>query len=118
LLIIWRLVDPQGVGYHIGTFDLVLPFAVTLFVLILLQLLNALILPVRWSAVRDEFHRQLVDRLESELKAVYGPIPGETAEALLRDRARVDELLGEVREVKTWLDGRQSAASISGLYGA
>jgi hypothetical protein len=117
LLLLWRFVDPQRVGYQVGTFDLILPFAVTLFVLVFLQLINSVVLPVRWSAVREEFRRQLVDRLETELKAVYGPIPGETAEALLHERARVDELLAEVREVRSWLESRQTAASISGLYG-
>jgi hypothetical protein len=117
LLLLWRFFDPQSVGYKVTSLDLLLPFALTLFVLILLQLLGALLLPVRWSAVRDEFRRQLVTRLESELQAVYGPIPGETAEALLRERARVDELLSSVREVGTWLESRQTAASVAGLYG-
>jgi hypothetical protein len=117
LLLLWRFFDPQGVGYKVTSLDLLLPFALTLFVLILLQLLGALLLPVRWSAVRDEFRRQLVTRLEAELQAVYGPIPGETAEALIRERARVDELLASVREVGTWLETRQTAASVAGLYG-
>ena len=117
LLILWRFFDPQQVGYKVTSIDLLLPFALTLFVLVFLQLLSALLLPVRWSSVRDEFRRQLVARLESELQAVYGPIPQETAEALLRERARVDELLASVREVRTWLEARQTAASVSGLYG-
>jgi energy-coupling factor transporter ATP-binding protein EcfA2 len=117
LLLLWRFFDPQGVGYKVSSLDLLLPFALTLFVLIVLQLLGAVLLPVRWSAVRDEFRRQLVSRLETELQAVYGPIPGETAEALLRERARVEELLGSVREVRAWLEARQTAASVAGLYG-
>jgi energy-coupling factor transporter ATP-binding protein EcfA2 len=117
LLILWRFFDPQGVGYKVTSLDLLLPFALTLFVLVFLQFVSAVLLPVRWSAVRDDFRRQLVSRLESELQAVYGPIPQETAEALLRERARVDELLAAVREVRTWLDARQTAASVSGLYG-
>jgi hypothetical protein len=117
LLLIWRFIDPQKVGYNVTSLDLLLPFALTLFVLVLLQLLGAVLLPVRWSAVRDEFRRQLVMRLESELQAVYGPIPGETAKALLGERARVDELLASVREVGTWLETRQTAASVAGLYG-
>ena len=96
---------------------LLLPFALTLIVLILLHLLGSLVLPVRWAAVKEEFRRQLVTRLDEELIAVYGPIPVETAEALLKERARVDELIAAVREVRTWLDARQTAASISGLYG-
>lgn len=118
LLLLWRFFDPQGVGYKVTTIDLLLPFALTLFVLVVLQLIGALVLPVRWSGVRDEFRRQLVSRLEAELQAVYGPIPGETAEALLREQARVDELLGSVREVRTWLEARQTASNVAGLYGS
>jgi 50S ribosome-binding GTPase len=117
LLILWRFFDPQSVGYKVTAIDLLLPFALTLFVLVFLQLLAALLLPVRWSSVRDEFRRQLVSRLQLELTAVYGPIPNETAEALLQERANVDELLGSVREVRTWLQARETAASVSGLYG-
>ena len=116
ILILWRFVDPQGVGYKVTLVDFALPFVVTLVVLILLQLLGALVLPVRWSAVRQEFRRQLETRLEGELVAVYAAIPGETAEALLRERAKVDELLAAVKEVRDWLDARQTAASIAGLY--
>lgn len=117
LLILWRFFDPQGVGYKVTSVDLLLPFALTLFVLVFLQLVSALVLPVRWSAVREEFHRQLVTRLEGELAAVYGAIPAETAAALLQERAKVDGLLVAVREVRTWLEARQTAASVAGLYG-
>jgi energy-coupling factor transporter ATP-binding protein EcfA2 len=106
----------ESATYHISLTDLLLPFALTLVVLVLLHLLGALVLPVRWSAVRQEFRRQLETRLEGELVAVYASIPGETAEALLRERAKVDELLAAVREVRAWLDARQTAASIAGLY--
>jgi energy-coupling factor transporter ATP-binding protein EcfA2 len=115
LLLLWYyFMEPT---YHVSMIDLLLPFALTLVVLILLQLLGALVLPVRWAAVREEFRRQLVTRLEAELTAVYGQIPVETAEALLRERARMDELLSAVKEVRAWLDARQTAASITGLYG-
>ena len=114
LLILWRFFDPQNVGYKVTAVDLLLPFALTLFVLVFLQLLSAILLPVRWSAVRDEFHRKLVGRLEDELKSVYAGIPAETAEALLKEQARVNELLGELREVRTWLDSKQTAASVAG----
>jgi energy-coupling factor transporter ATP-binding protein EcfA2 len=106
------------VGVNVSMFDLLLPFALTLVALILLQLLGAMILPVRWPAVRDDFRLQLVTRLEGELRAVYGPIPTETAEALLKEQARVDELLQSVREVRKWLEERQTASSIAGLYGS
>ena len=112
----WRYFVETGVS--VSMFDLLLPFALTLITLILLQLVGALILPVRWSAVRDEFRRAARDAAGGGTRGVYGPIPAETAEALLRERARVDELLVSVREVRTWLEERQTAASISGLYGS
>jgi energy-coupling factor transporter ATP-binding protein EcfA2 len=101
---------------QVSMMDLLLPFALTLVTLILLQVLGALVLPVRWPAVREEFRQQLVTRLESELRAVYGPIPADTAQALLQERAKVDELLTSVREVRTWLDERQTASSVAGMY--
>ncbi len=116
LVLFWYYFVDQS-AYRVSMVDLLLPFALTLVVLVLLHLLGALVLPVRWSAVREEFRRQLVDRLEGELAAVYGPIPVQTAEALLAERAKVDELLSEVKEVRAWLDARQTAASISSLYG-
>jgi hypothetical protein len=116
LILFWYyFVEPSI--YRVSMLDLLLPFALTLVVLILLQLLCALVLPVRWSAVRQDFHRQLVTRLESELAGVYAGIPEATAQALLKEQARVDELLAAVREVRTWLEEKQTAASIAGLYG-
>jgi hypothetical protein len=115
IVLLWRYIVQTGVTVSLS--DLLLPFALTLVVLILLQLLGAMVLPVRWAAVREEFHDQLVTRIEDELSAVYGPIPAETAEALLRERERVDELLAAVREVRSWLEARQVAAQVSHLYG-
>ena len=115
LLLLWRYFMIED--YRVAVVDLLLPFALTLVVLVFMHLLSALLLPMRWSAVKGEFQRQLVTRLDSELTAVYTPIPALTAEALLLERARIEELVVEVREVKTWLDDRQSAASVSGLYG-
>jgi energy-coupling factor transporter ATP-binding protein EcfA2 len=115
LRLLWRYFMTET---PVAAIDLLLPFALTFVVLILLQLLGALVLPVRWPGVRDEFRGGLVRRLQEELSAVYGPVPGETAEALLKERARIDELLTAVREVRQWLDERQTAANVSGLYGA
>jgi hypothetical protein len=114
LRLLWRYFVTDS---PVSLTDLLLPFALTVVVLVLLQLVATLILPVRWLAVRGEFHGQLVRRLEGELIAVYGPVPGQTAEALLKERARVDELLAGIRLVRTWLDERQTAANVASLYG-
>ena len=116
LVVFWRYFVETNV--NVSLMDLLIPFILTLVSLILLQLLGAMVLPVRWPAVREEFRRQLVTRLEGELRAVYSQIPTETAAELLRERGRVDELLASVREVRAWLDERQTASSIASLYGS
>jgi hypothetical protein len=114
LILLWRYFVQQQ---PVELVHVVIPFVLTLVVLMLMHLLSALLLPMRWASVRGEFLKQLVTRLDGELTAVYAPIPALTAEALLLERGRIEELVGEVREVKTWLDERQSAASVAGLYG-
>jgi hypothetical protein len=102
----------------LGITSLALPFVITLAVLIVLQIMIAVLLPLRWAAVRGEFHTQLIDRLNQELVSVYAAIPQETARQMLAEREHVDRLAAAVREVLTWLEERQSAASIAGLYGS
>jgi hypothetical protein len=117
--LLWRYFDPMQVGYpHPGLTDLVLlPLGITVIVLIILHLLIAVILPLRWAAIREEFERQLGRRIQDDLEQVYLELPGEVAEALRKERQQVEQLLGEVREVTGWLEKREQAASIAGLYG-
>jgi len=51
------------------------------------------------------------------LESVYAPVPTDLAQTLLDERRRVEKLQGETREVAAWLEQRQQAASITGLYG-
>jgi hypothetical protein len=85
--------------------------------LIILHILIVLILPLRWPAIRGEFQRRLTQRLRSELESVYAKIPADTADALRAERREVERLLHETRDVTTWLEQREQAASIAGLYG-
>jgi energy-coupling factor transporter ATP-binding protein EcfA2 len=98
-------------------FDVFLPLVVLLVVLVILHLLIVLLLPVRWPAIRGEFQRRLGQRLRSELEGVYAAIPADVADALVLERRQVEQLLSETREVAVWLEQRQQASSISGLYG-
>jgi energy-coupling factor transporter ATP-binding protein EcfA2 len=98
-------------------FHVTLPFLFTLLVLLLMQALITLLLPLRWTAVRGEFHSQLLERLQLELTNVYASIPEDAARQILTERSHVDQLAAAVREVLKWLDERQSAASVAGLYG-
>ena len=97
--------------------DLLLPPMVALLVMIILHLIIAIVLPLRWQAIRSEFEHQLENRLQDELETAYCRLPGETASAMVDERRQVEKFLGEVREVSAWLAEREQAASIAGLYG-
>jgi len=103
--------------YVFNFYHVLIPFVLTLMTLLLLQILIALLLPLRWASVRGEFHKQLTRRLEETLLNVYAPLPEETAKQMLAEREQADHLAATVREVLVWLDERQSAATIAGLYG-
>jgi hypothetical protein len=102
----------------ISAFRLALIGLVPLVVIIVIHLLVLLLLPVRWPAIRGEFRRELTTRLEDELVRVYRPIPGEIAAALAAERADVDALVADTRQVADWLAERQQAARVGELYGS
>ncbi len=97
--------------------DLLLPVMVMFMVMIVLHVIIAIFLPLRWSAIRSEFAQQLQKRLQQELESAYCPLPRELARALDEERRQVEKFQGEVREVANWLAQREEAASIAGLYG-
>jgi hypothetical protein len=97
--------------------DFLLPLVVLLTVLVIMHLLISLLLPLRWPAIRGEFRRKLEDKLKEELAGAYGPVPGDVAASLAHERKRVEALEGETHEVAAWLEQREQAASIAGLYG-
>ncbi len=97
--------------------DLLLPFVVMVMVMIILHVGIAILLPLRWQAIRAEFEGHLEGRLRTELERGYLAAPGEVAQTLLGERRQVEQFLGEIREVGGWLEKREQAASIAGLYG-
>jgi len=112
---LWRYFMDSN--YQPALSHFLLPLAVLLAVLVLLHVLIALLLPLRWLAIRGEFQRQLERRLAMELEQVYANVPSDVAEKLKSERHEVEQLLGEVREVAGWLQQREQAVSIAGLYG-
>jgi hypothetical protein len=118
LTLLWRYFDPMGRGYQVTWIDVLLPVIVLLAVLVIIHILIALLLPLRWAKIRGEFHARLRQRLHDELAGAFDPIPGEVAEALLEERRRVEQVQGETREVAAWLEQREQAASVAGLYGS
>jgi predicted GTPase len=97
--------------------DLFMLFAAVLMVLILLHIIIAVFLPLRWPAIRNQFHSQLEHRLLTQLQDAYARVPAEVAETMKSEREQVQRLLGEVGEVTDWLAKREQAASIAAMYG-
>ena len=114
ILMLWQY-TVQGRQLFLG--DLLLPVVVVFIVLVVLHILITLVLPLRWPTIRGEFQRKLERRLLAELQRTYLPIPADVAEALQRERRQVQQLLAEAQEVSTWVEQREQAANITGLYG-
>lgn len=114
---IWLLYQyfMQGRSFALG--DLVLLPIAVLAVLILLHIAIAVVMPMRWPAMRGEFLRHLERRLQSELESAYAPIPGDVALIMRQERRHVEQLAAQTREVASWLEQREQDASIAGLYG-
>jgi hypothetical protein len=114
-ILLYRFIVNQQVP---DLFQMALVVLVPLMVVAVFHLLIILLLPVRWPAIRDRFREKLGARLGAELERVFLPIPGEIATALREERAQVDGLLAETKEVADWLAAKQQAAHVSELYGA
>ncbi len=97
--------------------DFLVPVAAMAATMFLMHVLIVLYLPLRWSAIRSQLRTLLEKRLNSDLEAVYGGIPNEVVAQLTQERKQIEKMQGEVREVTEWLESREKAASIVGLYG-
>lgn len=114
VILLWRFIVEDFMPQF---FHVLLPVYVTLGVLVLLHVLITLVFPVRWPAIRGEFQHRLAGKVRDELARAYLPVPDEVAAELTAERARVEQLLAETRQVADWLAERESAAHVAELYG-
>ena len=114
-LLLWRIF--MVAGYVFNWSDLFLPAVVVLLVLIVLHLVIALLLPMRWPAIRAQFAEKLRQRLRDELEQHYNEVPSDVTQEVLAERRQIETFLAEIREVVGWLEQREQAASIVNLYG-
>jgi len=117
VVVLWRFFDPLDKHYNATLSSFFLPLVVLIAVLIRLHGLIALLLPLRWSSIRDEFKRQLEQRLRQEMESACLPAPGEVVRVLNQERAQVEKLAAQTGEVASWLSQREQASSIASLYG-
>jgi hypothetical protein len=104
-------------NYQPSIFGILLPFLLTLVVLILFHLLIDWILPLRWPTIRGEFERQLERRIGEWLEAAYATLPEEMNAQLAAERRQIAGLLAEADEILGYVNRQQRAAQIEGLYG-
>lgn len=97
--------------------DLLKPLGVTLIILVILHVLIALLLPLRWQVIRGQFHEQLETRLRAELETHYHQLLTDVVNEILAERRQNENFLKEIHEVASWLAEREQAASIVNLYG-
>ncbi len=114
---IWLLYQYFMQGRSLALGDIMLPIIALLAVLVMLHIGIALVMPMRWPAMRGEFLRHLERRLQTELESAYAPIPGDVAQIMRQERRQVEQLAVQTREVASWLEQREHDASIAGLYG-
>ncbi len=115
LVLLWRYFMQDS--FQPSIFSILLPFLLTLVVLILFHLLVNWVLPLRWPNIRGEFKRHLEKRIAERLTAAYVPLPGEVGDRLAAERRQIERLLDEADEVRSYVDLQQRAAHIEGLYG-
>jgi energy-coupling factor transporter ATP-binding protein EcfA2 len=103
-------------NYQFSWLDLALPFVVLLATLVLMQLLIALVLPIRWSAVRSDFQKHLLEALTKRLHDAFLAVPTDLANQLAAERQTVLQLRDSVEELIAFLRQRQQAAHIGELF--
>ncbi len=97
--------------------DLLIPLVVVLLVLVIMHVLIALLLPLRWWAVRGQLHEHLEKRLREELESHYHQVLTDITQEVLAERRQNEAFQKEIAEVAKWLAEREQAASVVHLYG-
>jgi hypothetical protein len=115
IVLLWRYFVQEN--FQPSLFSILLPFLITLVVLLLLHLLVNWVLPLRWPTIRGEFKRQLEKRIDDRLTAAYLPMPAEVNAQLAAERQKIDILVAEADEIRGYVDRQQQATRIAELYG-
>ncbi len=113
-VILWRIFMEGADAHWTILFS---PLAVTLLVLILLHVLIALILPLRWHTIRSQLLELLEKRLREELESHFHQVLTDATQEVLAERRQNEAFQKEIAEVAKWLAEREQAASVVNLYG-
>ncbi len=102
---------------HFEFMDLLQPLGVVLITLVIMHIVIALCLPLRWQVIRTQFHDRLEKRLRQELEQHYHQVLTDVTTEVLSERRQNENFAKEIQEVASWLAEREQAASIVHLYG-
>jgi hypothetical protein len=115
IVLLWRYFMQEN--FQPSIFSILLPFLLTLVVLILFHLLVDWVLPLRWPTIRGEFKRQLEQRIYERIGTAYGPLPEEANARLAAERHKIGQLLADADEVRGFVERHERASDVGGLYG-
>ncbi|MBX7104172.1 MAG: GTPase domain-containing protein [Gemmataceae bacterium] len=115
LSLLWYWFMKEGYALTLGS--ALMPFVLTLAVLMVFHILIVLLLPLRWPAIRGQFLRRLTAEGRERIGAAYLPAPEAVAGELAAERKKVEGLIGQVSELMELLNARRQAARIDALYG-
>lgn len=116
VMILWSRIMVKDYQLTLGS--VLVPFVLTLAVLMVFHVLIHLFLPLRWPSIRAGFRKQLEVNTRERLIAMYSPLPAVVAGEVATERTRVEKLIQQVRELSSLLESRRQAARIDALYGA
>jgi energy-coupling factor transporter ATP-binding protein EcfA2 len=103
-------------GYNPSLFDVVIPLALTVIVMVLVQVLILWLLPFRWEMIRYDFQRELSRRIEEAWTESFLELPEKLVESIQAERNQVIALQTKITDISNWLQQQQSAVSIDDLF--
>ena len=115
LILLWKTFMVND--YHITLTSVLIPFILTLFVLILLHMAIRAFLPLRWPAIRSDFRRHLRYEVGDRLKDAFVPVPENVAAEVAAERGAIDHMAERVAELRAFLLSRRQATGVDAMYG-
>lgn len=115
IILLYKLIVVKEQTLSLGS--VLIPFVLTLAVLMVFHILIHLLLPMRWTAIRNDFRKHLERAIDNKLETTYLPLPGIVAKDLAAERDRIRQIAESVSELKGMLESRRHAARIDAMYG-
>jgi uncharacterized membrane protein len=117
LVLLWDWFMNKSSQVSISLGSALIPFVLTLAVLMVFHVLIHLLLPLRWPSIRSAFQKRLEATIRERLATTFLGAPRRVALALVDERKKVELLINQVSELNALLEARRQASRIDSLYG-